>query len=295
MKICYIDEAGCCGALPGATSDIQPVLAIGGLIIDYSQLHRSTSELLNLKRRFYPQQKSADATYLSRILDEIKGSDLRKNACASGRNLRRATFGFLDGVFNICEKVDAKFVGRIWVKGIGQPFNGRAVYTSSIQAIASYFQDYLNKSDDLGIIIADSRLKHLNSQVAFSIFTQKFKGGGDTYDRIVELPTFGHSDNHAGIQIADFLCSAILTPMAVTTYCEGVLTSLHVRPGYNHIKERYAGKMNNMQHRYREASGRWVGGIVVSDEMSQRQGGLIFQNVSLGISTGPAPSAGNSV
>ena len=36
----------------------------------------------------------------------------------------------------------------------------------------------------------------------------------DAYDRLMEMPMFGHSDNHAGIQAADMICSAFLFPMA---------------------------------------------------------------------------------
>jgi len=46
-------------------------------------------------------------------------------------------------------------------------------------------------------------------------------GSGDLYDRLIELPTFAHSDNHAGLQVADAMCSALLTPIAVNTYCAG--------------------------------------------------------------------------
>lgn len=85
MKICYIDEAGCCGSLPNATSDIQPSLAIAGLIVDYGRLHATTLRLLDLKQRFFPGQISNGTTRLGRILFEIKGSDLRKGAVAGGR------------------------------------------------------------------------------------------------------------------------------------------------------------------------------------------------------------------
>jgi Protein of unknown function (DUF3800) len=128
-----------------------------------------------------------------------------------------------------------------------------------------------------GVMIADSRVKQLNSQVAHSIFTQKFKGGGDLYDRLIELPAFGHSDNHAGLQIADFLCSGIITPMAVDTYCSGHLTGVHIRPEYANVKSRYASRVRNMQHRYQQKNGQWQGGLVVSDPLGHKGGHLLFR------------------
>jgi hypothetical protein len=235
-------------------------------------------ELLQLKQRFYPSLAPAGTQYLSGILAEVKGSELRKNACDTSRNLRRQTFGYLNGITQICKNAEARIVGRVWVKGIGQPFDGRSVYTSSIQAVCSYFHDYLARTNDVGMVIADSRLKPLNSQVAHSIFTQKFKSSGDMYDRILELPTFSHSDNHAGLQLADAICSAIVTPLAIQTYCVGHITSVHVRPGYAKIKRQYAAEIREMQHRFQEQNGRWRGGLVVSDSIAQRGGSLLFRN-----------------
>ncbi|WP_258599320.1 DUF3800 domain-containing protein [Mesorhizobium sp. AR07] len=151
------------------------------------------------------------------------------------------------------------------------------IYTFSLQSIYTDFQNYLTQEGDVGFVIVDSRLKHLNTPVAHSIFTQKFKGTGDSNDRIIELPAFSHSDNHAGTQMADMICSAIMTPIVVETYCRGHITSVHVRPGYDRLKAAFAGKVRTLQHRYREASGRDRGGFTVSDDIGQRAGGLMFR------------------
>jgi len=277
MKICYVDEAGCTGSLPKADSPIQPVLALIGLILDYGKLHEVTERLLQHKQRFY-LGASAGPKYLSGILTEVKGSDIRKNAISDNRNTRRPAVGYLDGILKICTEADAKLVGRVWVKEIGSQIDGRAIYTSSVQAICSYFHDYLARTEDIGVVIVDSRLKHLNSQVAHSIFTQKFKSSGDQYDRIVELPMFAHSDNHAGLQLADTICSALICPIAINTYCDGYITSTHFRPAYRSLKERYAKGLSALQHRYQETSGRWRGGIVVADGMGQKSGAILFRS-----------------
>lgn len=211
------------------------------------------------------------------MLREIKGSDVRRDACDSNRNVRRHRMLFMGEILKLCEATGAKIVGRIWVKGIGAPINSTAIYSHSIQAIYTDFQNYLSQQNDIGFVIADGRAKHLNTTVAHSIFTQKFKGTGDAYDRIVELPAFSHSDNHAGLQIADALVSAIITPMVVNTYCEGHVTSVHVRPGYSDIKAKFAGQLRKLQHRYTEASGRDRGGLIVADAIGQRPGGLLFR------------------
>lgn len=277
MKVCYIDEAGCTGSLVSSTCNIQPALVIVGVIVDYGRLHHLTERLLNLKQRFFPNLAPRGTTHMGWMLHEIKGSDLRRDVCDPNRNVRRHRLGFMGEVLKLCEECDAKLVGRIWVKGIGEPINGTSIYTYSIQAIYTDFQNYLAQHEDVGFVIADSRVKHLNAIVAHSIFTQKFKGTGDAYDRIIELPAFSHSDNHAGLQIADALCSAIVTPIVVHTYCTGHVTNVHVRPGYAKVKERFAETCRALQHRYKEASGRDRGGLTVSDAIGLRPGGLMFR------------------
>ncbi len=276
MRICFVDESGCTGILPNANSDIQPTLAIVGTIVDYARLHQATDELMAIKRRYFPGIAPSGPNYLDAILTEIKGSTVRKRACASGRNARRHAFGYLDAIVELCERLDMKVVGRVWIKGIGSSFDGTSVYTFSTQSIYQFFHDYLARANDIGIVIADSRLKALNAQVAHSIFTQKFKSSGDVFDRIIELPAFSHSDNHAGLQICDTLCSGLITPLAINAYCYGHVTSVHVRPQYAQFRPRYAQRLRHLQHRYQEASGRWRGGLTVSDSIQQRSGGLLF-------------------
>ncbi len=275
MKICYVDEAGCCGALPLSTSDIQPVLAITGVIIDVQNLREATLELLHLKHRFYPGASPATTTYLGRILGEVKGADLRRDLCA-GRRKRRTAGGFLQGVLALCEKADVRIVGRVWIKAPGRAFKGQSVYAVTLADIARHFQDYLERTNDVGVIVADSRSAALNSQMSHSIFTRKFKSGGDDYDRIIDLPTFGHSDNHAGLQIADLLASAILFPVAAYSYCRGHIQSIHIRAGYDHVKADYITRVRRLQHRYQEANGRWRGGLTVSDAIAARSTSVLF-------------------
>jgi hypothetical protein len=163
-------------------------------------------------------------------------------------------------------------VGPRYVKAPGGPFDGRAVYTFSVQALAAYFQHFLDTQDRRGIVVLDSRTKNLNTQVAFSIFTQKFCAAGDGYPRIIEMPTFGHSDNHAGIQLADILCSTLLFPIAAHTYCTGHVQSVHVDPRFGDVRRRFGPALDDLQYRYQDGTGRWRGGLVVSDAIGRRSG-----------------------
>ena len=278
MKICFIDEAGDLGALsnPPQPND-QPVLVIGGLFVDEARLYNLTNDFLNLKRRFFPGLRYPPTKHLDRILPEIKGSMVRKNAMRGSRRTKKQAIGFLDGILRLLERYHIKMVARIWVKGIGLPFDSRPVYTSSIQAICTYFDHYLNDANDTGICIADSRNKFKNVNVAHSVFTQKF-GAVPGYQSIVELPTFGHSDNHAGIQVCDIVCSGLLYPIACFAYCTGQVDNVHVQPDAVNLRQRYGQRLRDLQYRYQDPEiGRIQGGLVVSDLIGQQNGARMFR------------------
>jgi Protein of unknown function (DUF3800) len=280
MKLCYVDESGCTGALPSAISPIQPLFAIFGLMIDQSKIEKLTLQFLQLKKRFFPRAVLSNnlppKDFLDWVLYEPKGSDLRKNAIDPSKRVSRQALMFFDEVLKLIEASDCRFVGRIWIKGVGTPFNGPAVYTSSVQRLCEYFDHFLRESGSDGIVIADSRTKDKNAKVSHSIFTQRFRAKGNAYPNLVDMPVFGHSDNHVGLQLCDLVCSGLLFPIAVHTYCAASITSLHVRPGYRVLKERFAARIEVLQHRYLSATGKWSGGIVTSDAISQQSGKLLF-------------------
>lgn len=276
MKLCYIDEAGDTGPLKSATDTTQPVLVIAALIVDYGRLQPLTHDLLDLKQRLFPGLLAGSGGRLSRILPEIKGSEIRKNVGRGTSQQNRHAIRFLDESINLLKAHQAKLVARIWIKGIGQPFDGMPVYTSSIQAIYSYFQAYLTARNDYGMVIADSRAKGLNVPVSHSIFTQKFRSVGDSYDRIFELPSFAHSDNHAGLQLCDMVCSGLLFPMSSHVYCAGHVTNIHVQPKFEQLKTRYATDLRSLQYRYQDPRQKWQGGFVVSDAIGHRSSKSLF-------------------
>jgi hypothetical protein len=198
------------------------VLIVAGVVIDERLLESLTREFITLKARFYPRLVSHSRHRLGRILPEIKGADIRR-ALRTGarRHNRRQAIGFLNAFMDLLEYHDAKIFGRAWIKEVGGNCDDRATYTFSVQAVCEDFQNLLESTGDTGIVIADSRSPTPNAAVAHSVFTQKFKTAGDRYPRLLEMPTFGHSQNHAGLQAADLLCSALLFPMATHRYCTG--------------------------------------------------------------------------
>ncbi|MEZ5823330.1 MAG: DUF3800 domain-containing protein [Geminicoccaceae bacterium] len=281
MHILYVDESGDLGAMPAIPDpkgNDQPVFVIGGLIIDANKLESVTQDFLNLKGHWFPGLDYPSDRHLDKILPEIKGSDLRKKAIRSrSRNVRRQAIGFLDHLIRLLQRHDVRLVARIWIKGLGEPFIGQSVYTSSIQGLLAYFDHFLTLHDTFGFCIADSRDYEKNVNVAHSIFTQKYQLTTSIHGRLLDLPTFAHSQNHAGIQMCDIICSAVLYPVAAEVYCSGVVENVHVQPMAASLRQRFGPALKAMQHRYQEPSGRWVGGVMVADALRQRNGSGMFQ------------------
>lgn len=278
MRMCYVDESGDGRDLTSATDAVTPVCVVLGVVFDQAVIQHLTNELIALKRATHPHLLPASSKRLAWVLAEIKGSDLRRalRTGAQRRNRRHAVH-FLDRLVTLLEDYEAKIFGRVWVKGIGAPCDEIAMYSSSMQSVCACFQHDLDHVGEQGFVIADSRTPSGNANVSHSILTQKYSIRGDAYDRVLEMPTFGHSQNHVGIQIADLVASALIFPMATYRYCLGHVTNVHVDAGFGLLTSRYGTRLKALQYRFRDGDGRGRGGITVDDRIGHQSGGLLFQ------------------
>ncbi|UKE68702.1 DUF3800 domain-containing protein [Xanthomonas cerealis pv. cerealis] len=253
LAFCYLDEAGCPGGLPAANSQIQPVFVLTGLFLPESRIRELTKKYVALKVKYYPAAFAHLNHDLEAMRVELKGAELKKDLRKYHNDPARKTAEhFLDDLIALVKKCEGKLVSRMWVKAVGQPFNGQAVYSLTTQKFANLFQIYLKERDTRGLIVADFREPRANSLISHAIFSQKFKRGkrGDVYPSILESPLFGVSDNHAGLQIADILTSAIICPMATHVYCTGYVFSPHVNPNNKYIIRRYRSRIRELEYRF---------------------------------------------
>lgn len=271
MYICYIDESGCLGAVKSAADEgPTPIFAIAGLFVHKDQVDALTKNLLDLKRRYFPNNLPAGAHTLDWMAAEIKGATIRNMMRDTGRNNRRQAIGYAIKSLQALQDLNARFVARVYVKPIGQPLDGKAVYTASVQSIATHFHHFLEAEQEPGLIIADSRGHHPNVNVAHSIFTQRRRLKGDPYPRLVELPLFGHSDNHAGLQMADLLCSAVLFPLAAQVCCaQHYTTKRHASEHWLEVRNQLGDRIKALEYRYRNGEGKATGGIALSDPLNK--------------------------
>jgi hypothetical protein len=238
-------------------------MAISALILDASVLRDVTREYVSLKTRHFATKFVGGAS-LDHILAEVKGTQLLSLSRNRSRNLRRQATKFRAELVEILNRHDAKVMGRIWIKAVGHPLDPKTSYGYAVQDFAKAFQHYLETVDDVGIMIADSREHRLNVQVAHSIFTQKWRSGGDAYGRIQEVPIFAASDNHAGIQIADLLASTFMFPLAIAAYCQPIPGFVHDPGSYEHIRQASGNDLRGLLYRYKDKLGFWRGGIHIT-------------------------------
>ena len=149
-----------------------------------------------------------------------------------------------------------------------------ASYCYAVQDIAMHFSQYLQVKGTEGVLIADGRTHAANVGVAHSVFTQKWRTAGDPYPYMSEVPLFAQSDNHAGLQVADLVASSLVFPMAAAAYCKPRAGAVHSSTRYAAVQADFGGRLKRLQHRYRDETGRWRGGLVVSDPVGHQSGSL---------------------
>lgn len=262
MYLCYIDESGDSGKLnPGNETDT-PAYVVVGLVIEQALLRDITNDFLSIKRVFYPREMSTEYP-LNDILYEVKGESIRKLIRKGNRRNFSHAIGYLDAIVSLLGRYSALLFAKGLVKGVDVENSDSGFYGSAIQHIGKHFHHLISEKRTQGMIIADSRRQVQNSRVAHTMFTQLFGAQHYRYTKLMELPTYAHSQNHAMIQIADIVCSSIVFPMIVDVYCGG-LNNVHVTPKYASLRCRYKESIKAMQYRYFEDS-RWQGGVLVTD------------------------------
>lgn len=277
MQLCYVDESGTTETFVRTDGAQQPVVVVAGVSLPECDLTRITHEWIDLKTRFHPEFKRTGNGWLDPILKEVKGAKLRKGFRdgASPRERKRA-IGMLDGTIKLLERHDAKILGRVWVKRLDSEINERGIYGSSLQFICRAFNSSLPK-DERGMVVVDSQTYRHNHQLAHSVFTQRF-AKKPKHLGLVDMPVFGHSDNHAGLQIADLLASAILAPIACSVYGGAYETwNVHCASCHLDIRERFGSRLKALTFpTTHPQTGFKCSSLLVHDPVGKRGSSLMY-------------------
>lgn len=287
LQLCYVDESGKAETLTVADGDQQPVIVVAGVSIPEDQLTAVTHEWLELKRRYFPNIKAkGQRGWLDAILVEGKGTTVRRGyRSRATRRQRQHAHGIIDGVLRVLEKHDGRVLGRVWVKQLDAVNDEMAVHSSSLQFICAAFHSGLG-DDERGMVVVDSQTHRHNHRLAHSVFTQRF-GRHPTHRKLVDMPVFGHSDNHAGLQIADYVCSALLAPLAATVFAGGYGGwNRHCDSSFLDLRDDFGPRLQQLTYDFvSPRTGRTSSSLVVDDPVGKRPTRLLY-----GPDRGKAPS-----
>ena len=218
--ICHIDESGDFGQLTSANQNAQPALVVVGLIVPEEKTAQMGEEFLNLR-------KANEFLHSRRIVlgqdefpSEDKGNELRwalrsdKIDWRTGQPWRDGALSVLGLALDLLERVEARVAGCVHVKPINQAFSGKNAYVSSVLSIAANFHSILE--------FGHPEEPREQLQMEGRIICDDQRGGKSAvhqhFDRRkFRRPEFENSQKRAGLQLADWLCSAIIAPMAATT------------------------------------------------------------------------------
>ncbi|MBR5548674.1 MAG: DUF3800 domain-containing protein [Kiritimatiellae bacterium] len=263
MFMCYVDESGDTGLFDANERNSQPVFLLCALIVNQSHLESITREVIRLKQKHFPSYSQGAQHWHDWLKVEVKGANIRRALREETHKSRRHILGFLSEVVSLLESHDARISARVYIKTPSAEFKGASVYSAAMQRLAQTFEDKLMRENDKGVIVLDSRNKVKNVPVAHSLFTWNLSAHGTAYRYMAELPLFGHSDNHALLQLVDWVASGILSPMATSAFCgQYSATCIHASHDYDIIRETFGQRIKSLQYRY-ERDGHKLGGIHV--------------------------------
>lgn len=263
MLLCYVDESGDTGAFEASERNSQPLFLLAAVMVQQSHLAGLTQAIIDLKRRFFPAYANGVGHWHDWLKVGVKGANLRRALREGNPSSMRHVIVFLEHVIRLMEEHRVRIVARIYLKRPSTIFDGAVVYSAAVQRLTMAFEERLRQDQDQGIVILDSRNKIKNVPVAHSIFTMNFGTHGQRYEHLAEVPLFGHSENHAMLQLADWVGSAFLFPMATRAYYANVGdVCVHADPSFETIRTHFGQRLKALQYRYVK-DGRKLGGVAV--------------------------------
>lgn len=230
MLTLFIDESGCPGQLRTLDSPVQPLLVVAGIALDTSHLAEVTRKFARLTQRYHHGQSRPNEICTDIQAELVKGSDVRRAIRANPSSPELKELAFLDSVLSLMKTHRARLFGTVIVKHVGQEFDGQVVYGRALHEVVRTFHEQLLASDTFGTAIADFREAKLNGRVSVELMEAKLGPLGDQLPRLLHLPTFGNSEVHAPLQIADLVCSALVWPIAAHRFREELSGSPLLNP-----------------------------------------------------------------
>jgi len=203
MFFFYVDEAGNpdphhVPILSGET----PLFCLSAIAIHETSWRLLSRDHHRLKQRFFRNEIGSGVP----LEYEVKGSELTR----PGNRGNRRNHAYLAVILSLCQDYKLPFFSIVIRKNSSSPANATSIYTMSLQYLMERFQDFLDETNDSGLVIVDSRKHHLDLQVARSCLSYIFGNvRGRQFNRLVEAPMFADSRMTSGLQVVDIVGSCI--------------------------------------------------------------------------------------
>jgi uncharacterized protein DUF3800 len=214
MFLIYADESGSADRhseplLSGQT----PLFVLGSLILHADGWRSIDRAYRDLKGQFFSKEIGRGRAELY----EVKGSDLIKPSNRDSR--RRHTF--VRRVLTLCSENQMAGFMVAFKKNATRPTSRVSMYNMALQYLSERFSCFLEETHAgltpgfeaqpaQGIIVADSRMRNLDLNVATSHLSFIFGHPvGQQCLRLIEAPTFTHSELSVGIQLTDIFAACL--------------------------------------------------------------------------------------
>jgi hypothetical protein len=241
---CFIDEAGCPGRLSSRTAEIQPFLVIAGVCLRSADDTTFTRQFTALKHKYVLSRDPLGAAAVT-LTHEIKGCELRAQMRKEPQGTGPAHV-LLNDLLRLLKQFDAHLFAHIAPKPPGEKFDGRSIYAAAMEYLARDFHRLLELQCADGLIVADFREPQLNALMTRPIAQAKYLSR-DELPHLIGVPSFGHSESHAGLQVADLLASALLFPAVSTRHARSLPEHPHLHPHDAQIAHRFRQRLLALQ------------------------------------------------
>lgn len=214
MFVFYVDEGGSPNSHSEPLQDGQtPLFVIASLAFQADCWRSLDRAYRDLKSKFLRKEigNRRPEQY------EVKGSDIVRPSNATSR--RRHTF--MRHALTLCQDNNAAGFAVVFKKDPLSPTSKTSLYNMGMQYVVERFSRFLEETSEgvtpgftaynaQGMIVADSRMKNLDMNVALSHLSFIFGHSiGKTCKRVIEAPTFTYSQLSVGVQLTDLFASAL--------------------------------------------------------------------------------------
>ena len=267
--ICHIDESGDFVGLSSANPGAQPVLAVVGLIVPEGNLAQMEKEFADLRKNSEFLNRRRKGVERDDFPPEDKGKDMfRLPLRSDDADWQAGALSVLGSALDLLKRAEARAAGCVHIKPVDREFNGARGYVSSVLSVAVNFHRILelghpekerDRLQQEGRVICDWQ-EQAKSSVCSSFCERQFRP-----------PEFEDSRSSAGLQLADWICSGIVAPLAAAAcFSEAELPrSVHINPRYLSLREGENSpwaRLMRMQFPFTDENGRHQPGILVHPE-----------------------------